>query len=342
MNRNDAVWYYRLGGQTLGPVPWTEIERLTRDTVEGGSLLVARGGDAVWGKASQLMAAHPELSEQAFEAPPAAEEDWGPLDREPAAPASTAGWEVSESEPSAAAAEVLGGAAVTRDTGPPLSVHRPRPVYTGQMEVRHGLGAWIGQAWEMVTGDAVAFIFGFLLAIVVTIVTIGICGPPLQAGLFVMALKRFRNEPISAGTVFEGFQYFLPAWGVALVQGLLGAIAGGLLGGLIGAVLGAAGAERQMIEGAGQFAGSIVGLLIAAAMFYAFALVVDRNMGTMEAINASWAVTSPQLLSYVGIVFVLQLLAAAGVIACGVGILLTVPLLPCATVAAYMYHFRNL
>ena len=210
------------------------------------------------------------------------------------------------------------------------------------MRPKEGLGSWIGQAWEMVIGDAAAFILGTILAAVVTIVTIGICGPPLQAGLFIMALKRYRGEPISAGTVFEGFQFFLPAWGIALIQGLLGAVAGGIVGGILGAALGAAGMSQETIQAVGQFVGGIVGLVIAAAFFYAWVLMVDRGMGTIASIQNSWTVTSEELLSYIGTVFVLQLLVAAGVIACGVGLLVTAPMMPCAVVAAYMWRFRNI
>ena len=287
MKRDEAVWYYRLGGKTLGPVAWTEIEALTRDTVDADQLLVARGGDAQWMKASEALAADPELAaapaeEAAAEEPAAAPpEKWSLIDEEEPEPAS-AGWEPAQPQPSSAASEVIGTAAVARDTGRPAAQAPLRPASrpTG-MPVKSDLGGWIGQAWEMVTGDAAAFILGTLLAGLVTVFTLGIGGPPMQAGLFLMALKRFQKEPISAGTVFEGFHYFLPAWGVLLVQGLLGAVAGGLIGGAIGGGLGAAGADEQVIGLVGQGIGSIISLVIAAAFFYAMVLVVSAGVGTI-------------------------------------------------------------
>lgn len=336
MNRDDAVWYYRLGGQTLGPVSWAEIEELTRDAVEADSLLVARGGDQGWTNASEAAAAHPELAAAATPAvapQPAAVEPAHPE------PVTSAGW--TTPEPSAAAEEVLGGAAVVRDTRAPVAPEVRGSAYPNEMPTKHGLGAWIGQAWEMVTRDAVAYIFGTLLAVLVTLVTLGICGPPMQAGLFAMALKSFRKQEISPGTVFEGFQYFLPSWGVLLLQGIIGGVIGAVLGGGIGAVLGGAGASQDVIAGIGQMVGSIVSLCVAAAFFYAMVLVVDSNTGTIDAISASWEMTKPEFMSYVGTVFVLQLVAAAGAIACGVGVFLTAPMLPCAIVAAYMYHMRR-
>lgn len=345
MDRNEAVWYYRLGEQTLGPVSWAEIEQITRDTFSGTDLLVARGGDAGWMTAADALAANPELAAAAEPPAPAqpvvtesveTSGDWSVFDEEEPAPAATAPGQMAPA-PSHAASEVLGGAAVTRDAG-----RYQAPAMPGAMRPREGLGSWIGQAWEMVIGDLASFALGTLLAAVVTIVTIGICGPPLQAGLFIMALKRYRGEPISAGTVFEGFQFFLPAWGIALIQGLLGAIAGGIVGGVLGAALGAAGMSQETIQAVAQFVGGIIGLVIGAAFFYAWVLMVDRGMGTIEAIQNSWTVTSEELLSYIGTVFVLQLLVAAGAIACGVGLLVTVPMMPCTVVAAYMWRFRNI
>jgi hypothetical protein len=342
MNREDAVWYYRLGGQTLGPVSWAEIEEVTEDAVDADRLLVAQAGDSRWVKASQAMTERPDLGEESgYPTEPESEQDWGLVEEGGPEPQS-AGWVETEPAPSAAASDVLGAAAVERDTGRPAPKEPGRRgAYPDEMPRRHGIGAWIGQAWEMVTGEPVAFIFGTVLAGAVTVLTLGLAGPPMQAGLFVMAVKRFQNKPISAGTVFEGFNYILPAWGVVLLQMLIGGIAGAAIGGGIGAVLGAAGADQQTIASVGQTIGYIVNILVAAALFYAMVLVVNSGVGPLDAIGGSWEMTKDSYASYVGMTVLLQLVASAGALACGVGVLLTAPMLPCAVVAAYMYHARK-
>ena len=101
MNRDEAVWYYRLGGHTLGPVSWAEIEQLTRDTVNASELMVARGGDPGWTTAADVAAAHPELAASAAPAAPvaaqpvAADGDWNVPDAaepEAEAPVSDIPW----------------------------------------------------------------------------------------------------------------------------------------------------------------------------------------------------------------------------------------------------------
>ena len=49
----------------------------------------------------------------------------------------------------------------------------------------------------------------------------------------------------------------------------------------------------------------------------------------------------PEFMKYIGITIVLQLLVMAGALACGLGMLITAPMLPCAVVAAYMYQVRR-
>lgn len=342
MNRDEVVWYYRLGGSTLGPVAWTEIEELIEDSMEPEDLLVARGGDTEWTSVAATLVAHPELKKSVPPVEATAEPEAEPEAETP--------WATLDEQPSSAAEQVMAEAANDRHTGArprveaaPAAVAPGATAGPGGMPIEHGLGKWIGQAWTMVTGDLATFVLGVLLAGIVTIVTIGICGPPMQAGIVLMALKRFRGEPISSGTVLEGFQYFLPAWGVTLV--VIGAsIVLNLPLALPAIIIAGAGNGEQVAEALQLVSntwGQVVGLLIAAVIFYAMVLVVDRNLGSIDAIKGSWAVTSTQLLSYVGMSFVLQLIASAGVLACCVGVLVTAPMVPCAQVAAYMYHFRN-
>ncbi|MGC9319251.1 MAG: hypothetical protein ACP5KN_14560, partial [Armatimonadota bacterium] len=285
---------------------------------EGDRLLVARGGDEGWSTAAQVMADHPELGT-----------------REPA--------------PSAAAEEVIEGAAVDdwalsdREEEPeqaPVGVREPRAVPIRGMTPQHGLGRWIGQAWEIVAGDIWAFVGAVLLAGLVSLTII--CAPAMQAGLTLMAIRRFRGQRVRAGTVFDGFQYFVPALVVAVIVALI--TAPFWIPSLAIEILTTNGDVPQSLQMIGQvlgWLGNIVSLLVGAAVFYAMPLVVDRGMTGLEALKASWTATSQRLLSYVGMTFVLQLIAQIGVLACCVGILVTAPMLPAGQVAAYMYHFRS-
>ncbi len=315
-DRNEVVWYYRLGEQTLGPVAWAEIEELTADTIDARDLLVARGGDQTWRAAAEALEEFPEL---AGAAPPVGAED--------------VGWMMEDDARPAAALKER----------PRPTVHAPRAIPAAGMAPEHGLGRWLSQGWEMVGGDLGTFILGMLLAGLISLVTVGICAPPMQAGVVLLALRRFRGEQVSAGTVLEGFQFFLPAWGFTLLVLLVTVVLTAPLS-VLATLLTQRGGDVQQVLLLSRLSdvwSQIVGLAIAAAMFYTMALIVDRGAGVFEAISASWQKTSKEFLSYVGMALVLQIIAAAGLLACIVGVLVTAPLVVCAQIAAYMYHFRD-
>lgn len=329
IDRQQPIWYYRLGNQTLGPVAWTEIEQLIKDTIDADDLLVARGGDPSWTTAAKALEQFPELAPEAEETPAGAPEE-EPEDVE---------WILEgeeEREPFRAEQPVFPAApdrtAVTAAKG-----RTPEP----------GLGKWIGHAWEMVIGEIWPWVGAMLLMIFVTAVTLGIAGPPLLAGMYMMALKRWNEETLGASDVFAGFSRFWSAWGLALLMGL--AVMGALIPFLVLTTL-----ATVMSQSSGEDAAPFIVMALYAlypvmylavlgiqtAFFYSWVLVAEGE-GTWEAVTRSWQKVREQFWSYLGIYLVLSILSSIGAYLCYVGIFVTWPLLPCATVAAYRWHFRT-
>jgi len=311
---------------------------------------VARGGDADWTNAADVATAHPELAEVAEAAAPEAQET--------AAPAG-AGWSAVEEsepaeqdvpwatpEPSAAATEVLGDAAVERDTGRPAATPgAQQPVSAGGMVPQEGLGAWIGQAWQMVTGDIWVWIGAMLLMILVGAATLGIAVPALFVGLYIMALRSFDGREIAAGDLFEGFRRFWSAWGVTLMAMVPAAV---LIAPrmILLAVPMLAGVDED-VAGSVNFGFDLlwpvlylVWLAIGTILFYSWVLVAD-GCTAWEAVVRSSEKVRVSFWSYLGMFLLLTIIGRLGVLACYVGWLVTYPLLPCAVVAAYRWHFRD-
>lgn len=320
VGRDDVIWYYRLGGQSLGPVAWTAIEELTTDTIDARDLLVARGGDTTWISAAEAVATFPELA-----APP-------PPAREPAP--EDAGWIVDEAQAARPAAP------------PPLTVHAPRPMPSAGRVPEPGLGKWIGQAWEMVIEDVWPWVGAMLLMFLISGVSFGICGPPLTIGMYMMALKRFDGRTLGAGDVFDGFSRFWSAWGAHLLMLLpMLVLAIPVMAIIFGGVLATERSDEFapfMILGIYALYPIIylAMLFVQTVFFYAWVLVAEGE-GAWEAVVASWDKVKLQFWSYLGIYIVLTLLASIGSYACYVGLFVTWPLLPCATAAAYRWHFRR-
>jgi uncharacterized membrane protein len=67
--------------------------------------------------------------------------------------------------------------------------------------------------------------------------------------------------------------------------------------------------------------------------------MVDRDMGPLEAVRASWEVTRRDYLSFLGMTLVLSLLSALGGLLCWLGLIITLPILPAGQVCVYKHCF---
>lgn len=71
----------------------------------------------------------------------------------------------------------------------------------------------------------------------------------------------------------------------------------------------------------------VPGLLATGLLFFTFPLILERNMGVIDAMKTSIEVTKPNLLMFTLFAFVVQLIGSAGTYACYIGLLATYPLI---------------
>ncbi len=204
-----------------------------------------------------------------------------------------------------------------------------------------GLSAWITKGWEMVSSEWQAFVGATLLMLLVTLVTLGICGPPLSVGLYRMLLKRHAGKPVQATDVFEGFQYFGVAWGFTLLM-LLAVLIVMIPLGVIGFLV----TRGQGAEQAGQAAGTLfqglsnlLSLAVGTITLFSMPLIADDRAGAVEALVESWNTVKANFWTYLLAFFIFQLISTAGVIACGIGMLFSMPLSLACIVACYRSVF---
>lgn len=129
------------------------------------------------------------------------------------------------------------------------------------------------------------------------------------AGCYNTAMKQLRGEPISVGDLFGGGHHFLRMIGLTVMFGI--------------------------VTGIGFVLCLFPGFLVMGMWFFAFPLVVGHNLGPIEAVSASFAVTRTNLLRFAAFASVVYLLAGAGAYACGIGAVVTYPLLFTITTVAY-------
>jgi uncharacterized membrane protein len=130
------------------------------------------------------------------------------------------------------------------------------------------------------------------------------------AGIARFSLKVARGEPYAFGDVFAGGPFFLSV----LVTHFIVSIAVG-----IGLVL--------LI---------VPGVVLALGLCMAVPLIVDRNVGPIDALTESWKVTEGNRINLFIFWLIAMALGIAGVCACGIGILLVAPLLWVAFFYVYL------
>ena len=162
-----------------------------------------------------------------------------------------------------------------------------------------------------------------LLAALVGGLTCGICMPVMMCGLYAILLTLLRGgEPKpTIGDVFSKFPSFLTAFVSAIVITLLT--------GLISTVL-------LVVPVIGMLASYVVSTIIAPAVVsWAYLAIIDRNATIGEAIGSLKLTMEKPFWLFVLVSFVASLIGCVGALACGIGLLFTIPLAYCIVVAAY-------
>jgi hypothetical protein len=177
-------------------------------------------------------------------------------------------------------------------------------VSRGWALVRDNMGVLIGAtalAWLITVGLAFLPVAGWVVGIV------------LVGGLDYLFIRRIRGETVQAGDVFAGFNLaFLHLTMAGLVKWLLTSL------GFVLCIL--------------------PGIYLGVAYVFALPLVIDKKMEFWPAMELSRLVVHRHWWSTFGLVIVLALIVLAGLAACLVGALVTVPV----ATASLMYVYEDL
>jgi zinc ribbon protein len=185
---------------------------------------------------------------------------------------------------------------------------------------RISLADWLSGGWRVYKENWLLMSLATLFAGFLSLITVGILAGPLLMGLYRMAFKTMRGERPEMGDLFnfEGrfLQAFLAFLIFALVRGGLSAIA----------------ANDVLAALLTLIATPILSTLLGFTM----PMILERRVDVANAINeASRLIFSRDALMWwvVGLVF--ATIAVGGSVACGVGILVTIPWIISSAAIAY-------
>jgi uncharacterized membrane protein len=175
--------------------------------------------------------------------------------------------------------------------------------------VNVAVGRWIDQGWQVVKQDlGLWVVMAILFSLIGGAVPVVLQGP-LMAGFAIAAMKKMTTGRIEIGDLFKGFEFFVPS----LVACLLYSIFAGL--GVLLCIL------------------PVFWVVTVYQFIYLF--IVDKRMDFCPAMEASRAVISKDFWGFLVFWLACALLNLLGVLACIVGVFVTIPITMVATVAAY-------
>ena len=182
------------------------------------------------------------------------------------------------------------------------------------------VGAWISEAIDLYKANFGLICIAGLVAMLLAVLTCGILGGPMMAGLTLIILRAARKEDPAPeiGDVFKGFDMFLQAFLLALVIGVVYFLAGSV-----------------------AIVGPIAGILVAPLVVFSMCLLVDRNLEFWPAIMASYEKAKTEYLSLLVLCLLASLMSGLGAILCGVGVILTAPFSAVVSVVAYRHLFED-
>jgi len=157
------------------------------------------------------------------------------------------------------------------------------------------MGALKRDFWGIVLGHLV----GYLLIAVGSFLTFGICAPALITGYVRFHQRKLRGEPVEIGELLSGFSDFGQSLGLALVWIVLVSV--------------------------GYFFCILPGIYLSVAWSFVFFLLADRPSDFWGLMEVSRQVVTGRWFKAFLLLIVIHLIAYAGLLACGIGALVTLP-----------------
>jgi uncharacterized membrane protein len=200
-------------------------------------------------------------------------------------------------------------------TGAPRDI---TPLLTNGYQVK--IGEYISRGWEQLQPTIglfvgyVAVLFGINLVLAFIpfagSIASAVVSPPLNAGLFIVAYKHLSGELVEFADFFKGFEKF----GAFLLAGLVSGLF--IMLGFLALIL--------------------PGIYLAISYSFVQLFIIDQNLDFWPAMEMSRKLVTKNFFPIFGFVFLLGLINLGGALACGLGLLLTLPLTNLALTAAYL------
>lgn len=176
-----------------------------------------------------------------------------------------------------------------------------------------GAGAWVADGWNAVTANFWTFVLLGLITMVAGGIVPVVLQGPVVLGLYWASLRQVQGHKAEVGDLTFGLNLFPAGVLICLVTGI--------------------------IIGAATILLLLPGLVAATLLQFPYLLAADRKLDFWEAIKESFQVSQRHFGSLLALLLLQVCLLVGGLLLCGVGLLVAVPLCYAATAAAYVDLF---
>ena len=187
-------------------------------------------------------------------------------------------------------------------------------------------GEWIEKGFNLYKENFGVLVLVSLIAVIVSAITVGVLAGPMAAGVLLIVFQLHdRKEPKpEVGTLLKGFDFFLNSFLFFIVWGIAIFVVSLILG---------------LVPCIGQVASLFVVFVAHALLMFGMFLIVDRNMEFWPASVESFNMVKRNFWPFLGFSIVSNLIGSIGAVACGIGIVFTLPIQVCILMVAYREIF---
>ena len=187
-------------------------------------------------------------------------------------------------------------------------------------------GEWIERGFALYKENFGILVLASLIAVVVSGITVGILAGPMAAGVLLIVFQLYdRKEPQpEVGTLLKGFDFFLNSFLFFVIWGVAILVASLILG---------------LVPFFGQLASIFVVFVAHALLMFGIFLIVDKKMEFWPASVESFNMVKRNFWPFLGFSIVSNLIGSIGALACGIGVVFTLPIQVCILTVAYREIF---
>ncbi|MCP4683351.1 MAG: hypothetical protein GY864_13555 [Desulfobacterales bacterium] len=189
------------------------------------------------------------------------------------------------------------------------------------------LGKWIEGGFNLYKDNFGILVLTSLIAVLLSTASFGILAGPMTIGLLLITLRLLAGEgpKPEVGDIFKGFSYFLQSFLFILVWGI------GLF--VISFIL-------NLVPCIGQVAAIFFIYAAQAFLMFGLFLIAEKNMDFWPASMDSIDKVKTNFWPFLALFIVANIIGCIGFIACGIGVVVTLPIFTCILTVAYRDLYR--